>query len=206
MSLSFCFGFINTSMNPDLVTKICGIDYSLTCPCICVYDGVLSRFNARDCKWYFLSGLKSLGDNIFFEGRVHSELFKEWRNPIQRYKNISSWAVDKARGSAMVMVEDYSMGSKGRVFHIAENCGILKHDLYVNEIPYDTVPPTVLKKFASGKGNSPKEVMYESFLRETNIDIRNYINPKLKESDNPISDIVDSYFLAKYCAIGYQSL
>ena len=193
-------------MKADLVTKVCGIDYSMTCPCVCVYDGVLSKFNAKDCKWYFLSSIKSLGDNMFFEGRIHSEIFKEWRNSIQRYKNISTWALDKAKGSSMVIIEDYSMGSKGKVFHIAENCGILKHDLYMAEIPYDTVPPTSLKKFASGKGNASKDDMYQSFLSETGIDIKNYVNSKLKESDNPISDIVDSYYLAKYCAIGYQSL
>ena len=143
-------------MKADLVTKVCGIDYSMTCPCVCVYDGVLSKFNAKDCKWYFLSSIKSLGDNMFFEGRIHSEIFKEWRNSIQRYKNISTWALDKAKGSSMVIIEDYSMGSKGKVFHIAENCGILKHDLYMAEIPYDTVPPTSLKKFASWKGKRTK--------------------------------------------------
>lgn len=105
-----------------------------------------------------------------------------------------------------MIIEDYSMGSKGRVFHIAENCGILKHELYVNELPFDTVPPTTLKKFASGKGNASKEMMYESFLRETNIDIKNHINPKLKESDNPVSDVIDSFYLAKYCAFEYLSL
>ena len=103
-------------MKADLVTKVCGIDYSMTCPCVCVYDGVLSKFNAKDCKWYFLSSIKSLGDNMFFEGRIHSEIFKEWRNSIQRYKNISTWALDKVKGSSMAIIEDYSMGSKGKVF------------------------------------------------------------------------------------------
>jgi len=63
-----------------------------------------------------------------------------------------------------------------------------------------------LKKFASGKGNASKDDMYQSFVSETGIEIKNHINPKLKESDNPVSDVVDSFYLAKYCAIGYQSL
>jgi len=193
-------------MEQDIVTKIAGIDYSMSCPCICVYNGSLSKFNARDCKWFFLTNKKTLGDNLFYQGRINSEVFKEWRNPIQRYKNIASWAIDKVQGCSLVIIEDYSMGSKGRVFHIAENCGILKHELYVNELPFDTVPPTTLKKFASGKGNASKEMMYESFLRETNIDIKNHINPKLKESDNPVSDVIDSFYLAKYCAFEYLSL
>lgn len=202
----FSFLYLNNYMEQDIVTKIAGIDYSMSCPCICVYNGPLSKFNARDCNWFFLTDKKTLGDNFFYQGRINSEVFKEWRHPIQRYKNIASWAIQKLQGCSLIIIEDYSMGSKGRVFHIAENCGILKHELYVNELPFDTVPPTTLKKFASGKGNASKEMMYESFLRETNIDIKNYINPKLKESDNPISDVIDSFYLAKYCAFEYLSL
>lgn len=186
--------------------KIAGIDYSMTSPCICVYEGVLSNFNIKGCKWYFLSDKKTIADKTFFDGKIESQSFREWKNQIQRFKNIASWAYEKIKGCSMVMLEDYSMGSKGKVFHIAENCALLKNELYVNEIPFYTVPPTVLKKFSTGKGNSPKEEMYDCFLKETKVDIKDYINPKLKESDNPVSDIVDSYFIAKYCAIGYQSI
>jgi Holliday junction resolvasome RuvABC endonuclease subunit len=186
--------------------KIAGIDYSMTSPSICVYEGNLVDFHHKGCRWFFLTSKKNLGDGQFMEGRIESSFFPEWNNSIQRFKNIASWAVERVRDCSLVMIEDYSMGSKGKVFHIAENCGILKHELYVNEIPFATVPPTVLKKFATGKGNSSKEEMYDSFQTETKVNVIDHINPKLKESDNPISDIVDSFFLAKYCAIGYQSI
>ena len=89
------------------------------------------------------------------------------------------------------------MGSKGKVFHIAENTGILKYTLYKNKVKYATVPPTVVKKFASGKGNSKKEQMYEAFIKETGTDLIKLLSYE-KQLGNPITDIVDSFYLAKY--------
>ena len=65
-------------------------------------------------------------------------------------------------------------------------------------------PPTVIKKFATGKGNANKEQMYEAFVDEllTPTDLKERLTPKAKKVINPISDIVDSYFIAKCGAEG----
>ena len=50
------------------------------------------------------------------------------------------------------------------------------------------------------KGNADKDMMYEAFLKETKIDLK-----KIFDTDkvgNPISDIVDSYYIAK---VGYKN-
>ena len=60
------------------------------------------------------------------------------------------------------MIEDYSFGSKGRVFNLAENCGLLKYMLFKKGYRFFTVPPTVVKKFATGKGNANKEAMVKA--------------------------------------------
>jgi hypothetical protein len=58
--------------------------------------------------------------------------------------------------------------------------------------------PTVVKKFASGKGNADKDRMYEAFVKETGAELMKEISPDSKKVASPVSDIVDSYFICKY--------
>jgi hypothetical protein len=60
------------------------------------------------------------------------------------------------------------------------------------------VAPTHIKKFATGKGNAKKEMMYESFLTETQRNLQLELEIKSEKIGNPVSDIVDSYYICKY--------
>ena len=171
-----------------------GIDYSLTSPCVCVNtDNTFAN-----SKFYFLTDKKSLVGWVYpnIVGTAHSEYSVE----SQRYENISNWVLScipqKTEGMR-ITIEDYSFGSKGKVFHIAENCGVLKYNLYKMSYTYDTVPPTVIKKFATGKGNATKDVMYEQFVKDTGIKLHDHISPKAK-LNSPTTDIVDAWYIAKY--------
>jgi Holliday junction resolvasome RuvABC endonuclease subunit len=177
------------------VTKtIIGIDYSLTSPAICVNNGNL--------MFYYLTSKKKWTGVISEEivGYEH----KEWTDPIQRFTFISDFALDiiSTTNNPTIYIEGYSFGSKGQgVFQIAENCGILKYRLLEDKYGYNTVVPSVVKKGATGKGNADKDMMYEAFVKDTNIDLK-----KLFDTDkvgNPISDIVDSYYIQK---VGYNGL
>ena len=55
--------------------------------------------------------------------------------------------------------------------------------------------PSVVKKGATGKGNADKDMMYEAFVKETKIDLKKLFDTE--KVGNPISDIVDSYFIQK---------
>ena len=72
-----------------------------------------------------------------------------------------------------------------------------KHKLYEKGIPHEVFPPTMIKKFGSGKGNANKEKMIEAFEEETSIDIREKCGI-INKSWNPITDIVDAYYICKY--------
>jgi Holliday junction resolvasome RuvABC endonuclease subunit len=85
------------------------------------------------------------------------------------------------------------MGSKGKVFHIAENTAVLKYLLHESNIPIEIVPPTVLKKFATGSGRAKKEDMHIAFKEQTGIALTDRA-----KIGNPYSDLVDAYFLARY--------
>ena len=174
-------------------TKI-GIDYSLTSPAICVN-------NEAGLMFYYLTSKKK------YIGMMSEEIVgyehKEWTDPIERFKYISDFAMDIIGPclNPMVYIEGYSYGSKGQaIFQIAENCGILKYRLQEEQIPYDTVVPSVVKKGATGKGNADKEMMYDAFVNETNIDVKSIL--ATEKAGNPVSDIADAYFIQK---VGYEN-
>ena len=182
------------------MTKIVGIDYSLNSPAICVAD---TSFDFNKCQFYFLTSKKkhlgSMSKNI--TGYEH----KEYKTPIERFKNLSDFIIhclEKTSFEKTIFIEGYSFGSKGQaVFQIAENCGILKYRLdYEKGFRYDTIVPSVVKKYASGKGNADKEKMYESFVKETKVDLKKVFD--MQKLNNPVTDIIDSYYIAK---VGYEN-
>lgn len=173
------------------------IDYSMTSPCIGVFAG--NKFDFRNCQFFYLTKTEKYVCN---HTNITGEKHLPYTSDMQRFKNISNWVLSHLSDCDVIVMEDYSMGSKGRVFHIAENTGILKYRMAENRLCYHTIPPTVLKKYASGKGNSNKEKMYDAFYSQTKIDLLKEFS--CKKPINPICDIVDSYYLLKYCYETYK--
>jgi Holliday junction resolvasome RuvABC endonuclease subunit len=180
---------------------VVGIDYSMSSPCVCVARDKIFE----NAHFHFLNDKKSaIGQfkNIF--GDAHDEYLLDQ----QRYENIASWVLnivsEFSPDETYVMIEDYSFGSKGKVFHIAENCGLLKYILYKNKYRFHTVAPTVVKKYATGKGNATKDLMYETFQNETGIDLIKVLTPKCKLG-SPVTDIVDAWYIAKYMIDSLES-
>ena len=62
-------------------------------------------------------------------------------------------------------------------------------------ILYDTIVPSVVKKYASGKGNADKQLMYDSFKKDTGVDLMKMFD--MGKLNNPVTDIIDSYYIAK---------
>lgn len=96
-------------------------------------------------------------------------------------------------------LEMYIMGGKGRsLFTLAELQGYVKAQIYSFVIPYLNpivmgrhiveIPPTVLKQFATGKGNAKKEMMQQSLFQRLNVCLA---------SDNEC----DAYWVAEYVRI-----
>lgn len=182
---------------------IVGVDYSMTCPALC--------FANPEWTWNF----KNLGFNYLSAKKGEQ---KEWNvgaalmvgKPIPQYDNnvdrfskianqlILPWMVHREKEEVIFYIEGYSMGSKGRVFEIAEHAGMLKFFLFHYDIQFKIVPPTVIKKFATGKGNADKTAMHASFAHETGVNLMKTMFPDRTGVSSPVSDIVDSYYIAKY--------
>lgn len=178
---------------------IFGVDYSMSCPCICALhpSGDFSQ-----SKFMFLTSRKR--DTTAPSSNVKCEMHKIYSTDQERYDHISNTMINFIAlntNNPTVYIEDYSMGSKGKVYNIGENTGLFKHKVHQYGWPIAKVPPTVIKKFATGKGNADKDAMYRAFLVRGNPDIKHwyYDKPDMKLS-SPVSDVVDAYFIALYGA------
>ena len=179
---------------------IAGIDYSLCGPAICISD-MNQPFDFHNCQFYFLTTIKKYSKKI--KSNIHGESFSDYNQEIQRYETIADWAADKLIGCRHVSLEGYAYNATGRVFHIAENTGVLKYKLYQMSLPVDIIPPSEIKKVATGKGNASKEKMYEAFFEETGIPLSSLLGmTRLKAEPqkikSPVSDIVDSFYICKF--------
>ena len=189
--------------------KIAGIDYSLTSPAICVYKDENDRhFDFDGCVFHYLSNNEKQRQLAARSGleNIRTEPYPEWKSEEERHEKLATWAYNIVQGCEEVFLEGYAFATSAQagVRSIAENTGLLKHKMWKNKITFKTYPPTVIKKFATGKGNSNKEKMYEAFVGEllTPNDHKEQLTPKSKKIINPISDIVDSYFIVKAGAEG----
>jgi len=190
-----------------------GIDYSLSSPGVCVNtsDG---EFKYEDCTFYFLTNTKKYDatfcrpfvTNVRYIGTQH----KPYSSEPERYSQIADWVIDIIKSQSQLMIgklwekkpiiqiEDYSYGSTGRVFHIAENLGLLKYKLKMEcGWDYTLLPPSVVKKFATDKGNANKELMLDAFEKDTGTNLAQVFDTT---SISPVSDVADAYFICKYTA------
>ena len=171
----------------------CGIDYSMSCPSLCVSKK--SKIHIDDCEFFFYNNTKKFNKDF---GNVHGFLHLPYESQEERFENIAEWAIKILTKFKVtdVCLEGYAMGAKGQVFNIGENTGILKNKLWKNNISIITPSPGQIKKFFTGSGNAKKEIMYKSFIEETELDLEKLLDAK--SGGNPISDIVDSYAMCKY--------
>ena len=194
---------VNTYMEFDTFV---GIDYSITSPAMTFYTREKGEFSFSNCQSWFFNSYKTRS----FQNKVTNVFEIPYPPPeevsVQKYEHIAEDLIEiiETRFNperTLVGIEGYSYGSKGKVFHLAENCGILKYLLYKHGfqiVHEDLMAPSRIKKFATGKGNANKVLMYESFLEETGADILEQLQPEKKVDKSFVSDIVDSYYMCKY--------
>lgn len=180
------------------MATILGIDFSLTSPAY-----TLLTDNQVTC--YCVSSVKqpidmSVSSNMRI---VIYPIEKQFETPYHRMNYLAEITESFAKQAEHVCIEDYSFGSIGMIFSIAEITGYVKYRLWRMGKSPCLVAPTKIKKWATGKGNANKELMITSFTQKTGIDLLEKLPlNKQKPFSSPISDIVDSYYIACY----YQQL
>lgn len=72
----------------------------------------------------------------------------------------------------VAVIEGYSFGSSAKgTRSIAEWGGVARLNLYVRGVPVVEVPPSTLKKYATGRGNAPKPDMRMELYKRTGLDV-----------------------------------
>jgi len=172
---------------------IVSIDYSMSCPAVTVHIG--NKWSFKNCKFNYITQVKKF--EIKTE-TINSILYKDWVSDEERYDYLSEWVIEIITKASpdLICMEGYSFASHGRGNSIGELTGLLKHKIWDLGYSLHLVPPTVIKKFAVGKGNAQKDILINEFKKETKFDIEKFLGCGLGKS--PASDIVDSYFLGKY--------
>ena len=180
-----------------------GIDYSMTSPAMVTFESTDDIY-----QYYYMSTAES---KLKSDSKLYSALIDvpttvsvdilegTTTSSIKRFQNIANFflkTINLIKPNA-VFLEGYSLGSQGKVFSIAENTAILKGKLYDGKYTVVTLPPTVVKKFATGKGNASKQMMKEVFFeneRESLTDLKEVSHYK----ESPFTDLIDAYYVLKY--------
>jgi len=183
--------------------RLAGIDYSLTSPAICVWKETNDnrQFNFDMCTIHYLETPQRLKRAAHRILNLHAEAYPEWETEEQRHDLLSDWAMSIISG-CQVFIEGYAFATSGKshVRSVAENSGLLKHKMYKLKQSFTSIPPSVIKKYATDKGNANKDLMYESFSKESHTppNLHKILKPKSNKLTNPTTDIVDSYWICKY--------
>jgi crossover junction endodeoxyribonuclease RuvC len=84
---------------------------------------------------------------------------KEKKDP-HRFSDIADKIIDELEPNDIITIEGFSYGSEGKGVSFQYGLGwIIRHMLIERGFTYTEVPPTSVKKFATGKGNTKKDEM-----------------------------------------------
>jgi crossover junction endodeoxyribonuclease RuvC len=88
-----------------------------------------------------------------------------------------SWFYDEfvtligRNGPTIVALEGYAFGAKAQHHALGELGGVLRLALHRTGQPFLVVPPTTLKKFATGKGNADKSAVSKELFKRFRVDL-----------------------------------
>lgn len=176
---------------------ICGIDYSMSSPAICI--GQKGDIFENLIFYCFATKKKHISN----KSQIVLLEYPEYKNNEERFDKISNLFLDiiLKHNVKLCKIEGYSFGSvSGMTFDLAENTGLLKHKLYKNNISVELYPPKTVKSQFTKRGDAGKGVMYMEFRdNHCPYEIHYAIGETSIPNDigNPVSDLIDAYALFK---------
>lgn len=179
--------------------RIIGIDYSIRCPAVCIYETSETppTWYHENCQVHFLTEKKKHCYRITPNVTGHYMPVYKDQGDTERFNRISDWAMGFLREGDIIGIEDYAFSAQGLVYKIGENTGLLKYKMWSAGLQFDLVSNSKPKKLATGKGNADKNAVYEAFAAETGWNIHHHIKSKSGKIASPLSDIADSYWICK---------
>lgn len=98
----------------------------------------------------------------------NDEVVGVWRvksRGAQRLVDIREVVANVAYQVDVVVLEGYSYASANQAHQIGELGGVIRAWLFEQHVPFVEVPPAVLKKFATGRGNADKDQVLAAAIR-----------------------------------------
>ena len=174
-----------------------GIDYSINCPCVCIYNDDDGKFNHDNCTYFFQQNNVSKKEierrnNLNLKNIRCSNQYK-WKNNYARYLALADYFISILiqYDVSVVAMEDYALNGSGKVFNIAECTYTIKNLMFLCGIKVYTYPPTYVKRIFTTKGNADKDLMCSCYTMRYNVNIPNMF--ECDNTDSPVSDIIDSH-------------
>lgn len=171
-----------------------GIDFSITSPAVVI--SIDEDFNNSKVLAFKQTNKQESTGNIMLAD------YPTYSSKEERYNKLACIIVNFIKDNTTekdVYLEGYAYGANGNVFDIAEATGCLKQVLYHNGYNIHIKEPSVVKKFATGKGNSNKFGMLDAF-KNRGFDIESYFRGTKEITDKkipaPLTDVIDAYFLS----------
>ena len=187
-----------------------GIDYSINCPALCIYDDDDGPFEHRTCRYWFNQNNISKKEELLRREWDVPNIFPQVQYkidcPEERYFVLADWFISimVLEDVKVVAMEDYALGASGLVFNIAECTGILKTLMHSIGIEFHKYPPTAVKKTFTGKGNADKDAMVKAYREKYDIDMMDMLHRK--NTSSPVSDVVDAHaMLYHYFSVNISS-
>ncbi len=184
--------------------KIAGIDNSLSCPAVTIFE-LDESDNLKITKMESFIALcekskgtkKEILTNYDELQKSNIVTLKPFTNEYDRMNRKNKYIAERVKECQYIAIEDYSFARKGLVTKIAENTGILKSKLYDIGCQLRTYEPTSIKMFYTGNGSADKNLMIAEYIESGNV---LGIDTTLKQfsinDKSNLNDIVDSYAIA----------
>jgi Holliday junction resolvasome RuvABC endonuclease subunit len=181
---------------------IIGIDPSINCTGVCI------RWDESDNEYYMIPSKTTKKLLNFSHEYIHIQPYLKFDAKDKEYSekeevktlNIASICQNlkdiicgvRVIDDVKVIMEGVSYGSVGSAA-LVDLAGLnfaIRYMLISNNIPFEIVSPTSVKKFAVANGSAEKDIIIDAWKRlDRNIS---------DVSDIKIDDLADSYFLAHY--------
>lgn len=176
-----------------------GIDPSINSTGICIWDTLMDIH-----KYYLIMSHAPkkmlLAQNENF--RIMEYIHHGWKKTTNlstekeqiKFKNIIQICdyikqIISISHPSLVNIEAIAFSANGILDQLAGLNYIIRYIMYQNKISLNAIPPASVKLAATGKGNSGKDIMTQSWK---------LIQPQFRDLTGKIDDLADAYFLAHY--------
>lgn len=189
--------------------RIFGIDQSLSCTAVTMQNINYDR-SVHSHEYFFTTDIAKKTKES-----THTDIMPMLIKKSTHFRKVREigYAVEQifahhAKEGDILALEGYSYGSIGNTFQLGELGGLIKWLGSQRGMKIRVYEPTVVKKYATGKGAGKKEPMFRAYEKlyphspiirsyAENLNRRIPLEPQLKSTlGTPLCDLIDSHFIS----------